>query len=496
MYNIYVFQLNRRSSYSTESQKIRVGNPFAMKECYYAILGIERKADEDAIKKAYRQMALKHHPDKQAGENRDDATAKFQLISEAYEVLSNKQERAWYDDHRDQILRGSDRPSGGGETHSTKEDIWRYFSTSSFGGRYDDSEGGFYKTYRKLFEDLSRLETDDNDSSSDSESESRQSMLRSFGDSKSEWDDVQAFYSQWSNFQSNRRFWDFDKWDLREGENRQIRRAMEVENKKARNAARKEFSSAVRSLVAFVKRRDGRVIEFQTKQAERERAAKEENMRVAKEKEEKKRMARETAREEEMLRWAEVERMKRENGEWLSSSSKSSGESGDEAKVLECVACKKVFKSENAFANHEVSKKHKQQIAKLRAELMLSDDEKSEEEVYEPVQYKASKKKSNKKVQIFGTDMAGIDEDLPSHKTNKTHIIVPDLPEIEKQFEIIEKSPEVLIAAEEVKRRRRRAEKKSAKPDSFTCKTCSENYPSKSALFRHLESSGHHALLR
>jgi DnaJ-class molecular chaperone len=62
---------------------------------YYAILGISRLATDDEIKRAYKQQALKHHPDK----NRDDIDAekKFTDISEAYEMLSDPTKRSFYD---------------------------------------------------------------------------------------------------------------------------------------------------------------------------------------------------------------------------------------------------------------------------------------------------------------------------------------------------------------------------------------------------------------
>lgn len=59
---------------------------------YYQILGIERGASEADIKKAYRKLAGKYHPDKPTGDE-----AKFKDLSEAYEVLSDKEKRAMYD---------------------------------------------------------------------------------------------------------------------------------------------------------------------------------------------------------------------------------------------------------------------------------------------------------------------------------------------------------------------------------------------------------------
>lgn len=76
---------------------------------YYAILGVSRLASDDEIKRAYKQKALKHHPDK----NRDDVEAekKFMDISEAYEMLSDPYKRSLYDRFGSEELRnylGSD----------------------------------------------------------------------------------------------------------------------------------------------------------------------------------------------------------------------------------------------------------------------------------------------------------------------------------------------------------------------------------------------------
>src|SRR5271155_4488774 len=72
---------------------------------YYELLGVDRQASEDEIKKAYRRKALELHPDRNYG-NVESATKLFAEIQSAYEVLSDPQERAWYDSHRDVLLRG------------------------------------------------------------------------------------------------------------------------------------------------------------------------------------------------------------------------------------------------------------------------------------------------------------------------------------------------------------------------------------------------------
>ena len=80
--------------------------------CYYEILKIEKNADKSTIKKAYRKMAMKYHPDK----NPDDKEAEenFKAVNEAYQVLSDDEKRAIYDRYGKQGLEGHGTSSGGG----------------------------------------------------------------------------------------------------------------------------------------------------------------------------------------------------------------------------------------------------------------------------------------------------------------------------------------------------------------------------------------------
>lgn len=64
---------------------------------YYEILGVPHNATEDEIRKAYRRLALRFHPDKNRDDSTDEATRKFREISEAYEILSDTQKRRQYD---------------------------------------------------------------------------------------------------------------------------------------------------------------------------------------------------------------------------------------------------------------------------------------------------------------------------------------------------------------------------------------------------------------
>ncbi len=67
---------------------------------YYKILGVPEGATLDSIKKAYRGLALKHHPDRASGTDKKQAEEKFKEISEAYYVLSDEKRRAEYDAYR------------------------------------------------------------------------------------------------------------------------------------------------------------------------------------------------------------------------------------------------------------------------------------------------------------------------------------------------------------------------------------------------------------
>ena len=67
------------------------------KRDYYEVLGVDKSADEAAIKKAYRQLAKKWHPDVNPGN--PEAEEKFKEVNEAYEVLSDAQKRAAYDQY-------------------------------------------------------------------------------------------------------------------------------------------------------------------------------------------------------------------------------------------------------------------------------------------------------------------------------------------------------------------------------------------------------------
>lgn len=116
----------------------------AMRKDYYEILGMARSADADEIKKAYRQLALRFHPDRNAGNK--DAEEKFKLISEAYEVLSDPQKRRIYDQYGHDGLKSAFGPGGfdfaRDFTHvSDLQDVFGDVFGGDFGSVFDDFFG-------------------------------------------------------------------------------------------------------------------------------------------------------------------------------------------------------------------------------------------------------------------------------------------------------------------------------------------------------------------
>ena len=63
------------------------------KRDYYEVLGLAKGASEDEIKKAYRKLAMKHHPDRNQGDDAKAAEEMFKEVKEAYEILSDEQKR-------------------------------------------------------------------------------------------------------------------------------------------------------------------------------------------------------------------------------------------------------------------------------------------------------------------------------------------------------------------------------------------------------------------
>lgn len=109
------------------------------KRDYYHVLGVERNATPDEIKKAYRKLAVKFHPDKNPGDKA--AEDKFKELGEAYEVISNPDKRAAYDRYGHQAF-SQGGPAAGGGMHDPFEVFREVFG----GGRGGGGGGGIFES--------------------------------------------------------------------------------------------------------------------------------------------------------------------------------------------------------------------------------------------------------------------------------------------------------------------------------------------------------------
>ena len=115
----------------------------AEKRDYYEVLGVEKNANADEIKKAYRKAAIKYHPDKNPGDK--EAEEKFKEAAEAYDVLSNEEKRARYDRFGHAGMSGAGGAGGFGGGFGgggfSMEDIFSQFG-DIFGGHFGGGFGG------------------------------------------------------------------------------------------------------------------------------------------------------------------------------------------------------------------------------------------------------------------------------------------------------------------------------------------------------------------
>ncbi|KAF0290279.1 DnaJ subfamily C member 21 [Amphibalanus amphitrite] len=576
-------------------------------KCHYEVLDVERTATDEELKKAYRKLALKWHPDKNPDQI-EEATAQFRLVQQAYEVLSDAQERAFYDRHREQILRG-------GFDNDYKDNslnVYQYFTASCYSG-YGDDDKGFYAVYREIFKTLA---AEDSDFAKDGDSDFE---IPEFGNSQSVFEEVvQPFYAHWQSYCTRKTYTWLDKYDIRQGPNRWTVRQMEKENKKIRDKARKERNEEVRALVAFVRKRDRRVAAQQRRL--QERAA--ENARRAEEQRDQQRQQRlremadyteaEWSRADQSqlqvsradqsqlqvsradqsqlqvsradLSQLQVSRadqsqlqvsradqsqlqvsradqsqlqvsradqsqlqqmeaaIAREFGEEVSDSEDSKSEQEAEDDHLYCPACDKVFKTDKSFKNHEGSKKHRDNVARLREALLEEEetlngdtgaaassgegDRSPDEGPAQPSSAKSKKKKRQKRraaaaVADPGLNMSrgaggglfaeradlagdsGSDGEAPDSADDAELAAAAAALRLQEQSE----QPQSPPAAPRLKgkkakdaRKKARAEQQQAAPPSeapdsaaavLACEVCRSSFPSKNKLFDHLKKTGH-----
>ena len=318
--------------------------------CHYEVLGVERDADDAQLKKAYRKLALKLHPDKNVGDA--SAAEKFKELNASYETLTDATERRWYDDHRDDILAGRDLNDSssddevnvrkGPKLKKREVNLWPYFNSNAFDGF--DGPQGFYAVYGDAFRQVEE---------SEERSADEPEMRCDFGDASTEWEAVKAFYDKFVDFQSQRSFSAYDKYRASTDEGRRMRRAVDQENARHRRQAKSTYQDMVRQLASFCRKRDPRVKQ-RMEEVAREREAK--------------RQAAEALKLKKRQENLEARRKWREQGpvddgyearQGVTLADLDDKKEKATTTIYSCAACKKTFKSEKQYANHCLSKAHK-----------------------------------------------------------------------------------------------------------------------------------------
>ncbi|KAH7342337.1 hypothetical protein BKA65DRAFT_290320 [Rhexocercosporidium sp. MPI-PUGE-AT-0058] len=327
------------------------------KRCYYEVLGVDRHATDEEIKKAYRRKALELHPDRNFGDV-EKATANFAEVQSANEVLSDPQERAWYDAHRESILRGgSNDPEEDHFQHNVRltsaGDIMGLMGRFNKSTPFTDSPNGFFGVLHDIFVQLAKEE----DAACDWEGLEPVDYPE-FGSMKDEYEDVvKPFYRTWINFSTKKTFSWRDAYRASDAPDRATRRLIDKENKRLRDEGIREFNDAVRSLVAFVRKRDPRFIPNSQTEEDRQKILRDAAAAQAA----RSRAANQAKLNKHVVQdWA---KSREPEPEVLSESEES------EIEQIECVVCQKIFKSENQYKAHEKSKKHIKAVQQLQREI-------------------------------------------------------------------------------------------------------------------------------
>ncbi|CAO1617464.1 unnamed protein product [Sympodiomycopsis kandeliae] len=408
------------------SARARSGNDSAANEGqpqfvdYYELLSVQTTATSDEIKRSYRKLALKHHPDKNP-ERVEEATKYFHKLQEAFDILSDEQERAWYDNNRTRYLNGefddveldeeafesfrggqeAAKPAGKSAPGLTPRHLMRFFD-ASLAEDLSDSDSSFFGTYRRLFERLAEEERaagvyPGEEDAFGAEPPPREAYP-SFGyshtpfvadkyDSTLHQTPARDFYQVFMNFQTRKSMGWLDQYRLAEAPDRRVKRLMEKENKRAREAGRREYNDTIRALAAFIRKRDPRYKEFQEAQ---------ERAKSGPQAEARKRAYIERIEKERQLKasgyqpqsWQIPDEAEEIFSDYESSGSEDDQEDddddgegeglnseGDGEDDFDCFVCDKTFRSEAALTNHEQSAKHKKLLKKLQRKMQKEDAE-------------------------------------------------------------------------------------------------------------------------
>lgn len=218
---------------------------------------------------------------------------------------------------------------------------------------FDDEPTGFFGIARETFEHLALEE----EAAADFDGIDCPTYP-TFGSSGDGYEStVKPFYNGWASFTTRKSFSWKDKYRLSDAPDRRVRRLMEKENKKIRDEAAREFNEAVRFLVTFVRKRDPRYLPNTQTDSDRQKSMRDAAAAQA---------AKARAANQDRLATYETPSWAQPQEETTEEDHFPESEEESETEVLECVVCKKIFKSEKQLQVHEESKKHIKAVQKLR----------------------------------------------------------------------------------------------------------------------------------
>ncbi|EHA20143.1 hypothetical protein ASPNIDRAFT_179063 [Aspergillus niger ATCC 1015] len=472
---------------------------------YYELLQVNWDASAE-------EKALELHPDRNYG-NVESATKLFAEIQSAYEVLSDPQERSWYDTHRD-VLLGSQGSSGNSGTPyssrtTTADDVYRIFSRFSPQMEFSDASDGFYGGLREAF---SRLAMEEEIACRGENMEFI--AYPTFGCRGDDFEKVvRPFYVAWGGFSTKKSFAWKDVYRYSEAPDRRVRRLMEKENKRLRDEGIREFNDAVRSLVAFVKKRDPRYKTSTQSESQRQEFLRQSAASQAA----KSRAANQARLRDHVTQdWAKSEEF--EDDETVSTET--------ELEFFECVVCRKSFKSLNQFEAHERSKKHVKAIRQLQKEMRnenkqlglagdsseyeaqtamtfipdyqampVSDAESTPCRSTERVSHESLRgyvdQTSESEIDYASREVVEGRLQLTGDSTQDTTNAAASLSSDFTHLELDPSKPAVQKLGKAKQKRIKKAEQAKGQSLGPRCTTCNASFPSRTQLFSHLKESDH-----
>jgi len=393
---------------------------------------------------------------------------------------------------------------------------------------YTDAPNGFFGFLRDTFDKLAREEQ-----LAAEWSKTDALDYPPFGHKDDTYEDVvKEFYTGWSSFSTTKSFSWKDTYRYSDATDRRMRRIMEKENKRLRDEGVREFNEAVRTLVAFVRKRDPRYTPNTQTDEERQKVMRE----AAKAQAVRQRAANAAKITEDVPEWT-----KSRDPEELEESE----EEDEEQEEFECVACHKTFKSERQFEAHEKSKKHQKAVQALKKKMhkenrnLALDEDASSSGLATPSaeeDLQSGEDGAEMARQLESLDMeeqsdtVNADEDAVNDFDSDESTKIDHLGSATKRVELAEESSDdagsdygsrkdleerlrlaghpdsVSDATEQTatgKRMGKAAQKRAKKaaqqaateqPDfKFTCVNCNAAFPSRARLFQHIKDFSHAA---